>query len=229
MQNQKNRITSGKNYCIIENTTLNCILKSFLMGIKKYRKNLLALLSMLFLLPVVLLVGCEKRRPKFTQLTGDNYYAIPVKSIDLEGEYRIFIFMSPECPLSENYTKTLLSLSRNYIDQKVRFYLVFPGKFYPKGEIEVFLKRYRIPHEMVIYDPEYRFRDYFEATITPESFLTDIGGRILYRGGIDNWAITLGKQRQVITAHYLSDAIDSAIKNEKIKNPKTRAVGCIIE
>jgi hypothetical protein len=137
--------------------------------------------------------------------------------------------MSPECPLSENYSKTINELAFEYKRMDIGFHIVFSGKFYPRAEIEAFIKKYHLPSEMVIYDPDYFFRDYFLATITPEVFLTDITGNILYQGAIDNWAITLGKQRQVITEHYLSDAIKSALNSEKIKTYKTRAVGCIIE
>jgi hypothetical protein len=137
--------------------------------------------------------------------------------------------MSPECPLSENYTKTIKDLSSQYANQNVGFYIVFPGKFYPRQQIEVFIKKYQLPTRWIIYDPKNLFREYFSATITPEAFLTDVTGSVLYQRAIDNWAITLGKQRQVITVNYLADAIDSSLNSEKVKTNKTRAVGCIIE
>ena len=178
---------------------------------------------------IFLFTDCDKRKPKYTQITGETYQATPIKAIELKGEYLVFIFMSPECPLSENYSKTINELSIDYAAINVRFYIVFPGIFYPRPQIEVFIKKYHLPTEMVIYDPDHLFKEYFSATITPEAFLTDVTGTILYQGAIDNWAITLGKQRQVITEHYVVDAIESAVKNEKIKTKKTRAVGCIIE
>ena len=181
------------------------------------------------LLLSIMFANCDKRKPKYTQVAGETFEAAPIKAINLNGEYLVFIFMSPECPLSENYSKTINELSLKYADKNVRFYIVFPGIFYPRPQIEVFLEKYRLSTEMVIYDPEHLFKEYFSATITPEAFLTDVTGTILYRGAIDNWAITLGKQRQVITEHYLIDAVESELNNEKIKTKKTRAVGCIIE
>lgn len=184
-----------------------------------------------FIAVILLLIftNCDKRKPKYTQVAGETFESIPIKAIDLKGEYLVLIFMSPECPLSENYSKTIKNLSIEFADKNVRFYIVFPGIFYPRPQIEEFLKKYHLPTDMVIYDPDHLFKDYFSATITPEAFLTDVTGTILYRGAIDNWAITLGKQRQVITEHYLIDAIESVVINENIKTKKTRAVGCIIE
>lgn len=181
------------------------------------------------ILLILILTNCDKRKPKYTQVAGETFEAAPIKAVDLIGEYLVFIFMSPECPLSENYSKTINELSTEYVDKNVRFYIVFPGIFYPRPQIEVFIEKYHLPTEMVIYDPDHLFKDYFSATITPEAFLTDVTGTILYKGGIDNWAITLGKQRQVITEYYVVDAVESALKNESIKTKKTRAVGCIIE
>lgn len=178
---------------------------------------------------VVVISCCDKRKPKYTQVAGETFEAVPIKAIELKGDYLVFIFMSPECPLSENYSKTINELSAEYADENVRFYIVFPGVFYPRPQIEVFIDKYQLPTEMVIYDPNHLFKDYFTATITPEAFLTDVAGTIYYQGAIDNWAITLGKQRQVITEHYVIDAVESALNNENISIKKTRAVGCIIE
>lgn len=186
--------------------------------------------SWLFAIILILIfTNCDKRKPKYTQVLGETIEAVQIKAIDLKGEYLVFIFMSPECPLSENYSKTINELSATYADKNVRFHIVFPGIFYLRPQIEEFLKKYHLPTEMVIYDPDHSFKEYFSATITPEAFLTDVTGAILYQGAIDNWAITLGKQRQVITEHYVIEAIESVLNNKHIKIKKTRAVGCIIE
>ena len=161
------------------------------------------------LMLALMFTNCAKRKPKYTQIAGETYQATPIKAIELKGEYLVFIFMSPECPLSENYSKTINELSIDYSSKNVRFYIVFPGDFYPRPQIEVFVEKYNLQTEMVIYDPDHLFKEYFSATITPEAFLTDVTGTILYQGAIDNWAI--------------------ALKNERIKTKKTRAVGCIIE
>lgn len=86
-----------------------------------------------------------------------------------------------------------------------------------------------MPVNRFLYDTEYQLRDYCKATTTPETYLMDANGKIYYSGAIDNWAITLGKQRQVISGHYLVNAINSTLKGEDVELSKTRAVGCIIE
>lgn len=80
-----------------------------------------------------------------------------------------------------------------------------------------------------IADTDKKLTDNLQATVTPEVFLLDDQGHILYQGAIDNWFAAVGQQRQVITEHYLEDALDSFLSGGVVKTSKTNAVGCIIE
>lgn len=184
---------------------------------------------LLLVLILLLSVSCDKKIPDYSQIKLDNFSGEQLAITSMEGEWMVFVFLSPECPLSENYTLTLSKLKDEFENIDVAFYYVFPGTFYPRPQIEQFVKVYGLPKSSIYYDPEYKLRDYCSATITPEVFIIDQLGAIHYRGAIDNWAITLGKQRQVISEHYLFDAITQLSSEQVITIAKTRAVGCIIE
>ena len=183
------------------------------------------------LLIFILLLGgsCDKKTPDYSQINLVNFKGEQVAITSMEGEWRVYVFLSPECPLSENYTLTLSKLKKEFESGDIKFHFVFPGMFYPRPQIEQFVMVYGLSESSIHYDPAYQLRDYCKATITPEVFVIDQLGVILYRGAIDNWAITLGKQRQVITKHYLFDALSQLSDNQVVKLNKTRAVGCIIE
>ena len=181
------------------------------------------------LFSLTFIIGCDKRIMKYTEINLLNIEEEPSALYQLEFQFKVFTFLSPECPLSENYTRTLLDLQEQFLSEDVDFYYVFPGTFYPRPQIEVFMDRYNLPLDRLLYDPEYHFKDYCNANTTPEVFLIDDMGVILYKGAIDNWAITLGKQRQIISEHYLVDALNDVISGKKVMLAKTRAVGCIIE
>ena len=66
------------------------------------------------------------------------------------------------------------------------------------------------------------------ATITPEVFLIDKKGFLIYQGKIDNWFYELGRYRQVITQHYLEDAIIAYNQGNEVEVQKTEAIGCLI-
>jgi len=180
------------------------------------------MLSMLF-------SACDKKVLDYSRISLENKNGEQRTLTSLEGKYLVFTFLSPECPLSENYSLTLKTLQSEFKDQEVEFYYIFPGTFYPRPQIEQFLKTYDLPEGASYFDPLYHLRDYCKATTTPEVFVIDQLGKIEYQGAIDNWAITLGKQRQVISEHYLRDALTELLANKKVTISKTRAVGCIIE
>lgn len=176
-----------------------------------------------------LLIGCEKKVKDFAHIKIENSEGKEINLVQLTDTLSVFTFLSPECPLSENYTRTLLLMQDSLRQRGVTFYYVFPGTFYPRPQIEQFAKTYAMPTSQFLYDVSYQFRDYCKASTTPEAFLINGLGEILYSGAIDNWAITLGKQRQLVTEHYLSDAIEESLDGEKVSLRSVKAVGCIIE
>lgn len=140
----------------------------------------------------------------------------------------VFIFLSPECPLSQGYSLTLNEFTKKYKINNIHFYGIFPGTQYPVDEIIDFQKKYNISFTLLL-DPAYRFTRLMGATITPEAFVISNTGQVLYSGRIDNWAYEVSKTRQLITEHNLQDAIESIINNSPIAISKTKAVGCFIE
>lgn len=65
----------------------------------------------------------------------------------------------------------------------------------------------------------------FGAGRTPQCFLFDREGRLVYKGAIDDNVkdVSLAKQ------HYLKDAIDAVLKNEAPKVRETKSIGCTIK
>lgn len=49
-----------------------------------------------------------------------------------------------------------------------------------------------------------------------------------YAGKIDNGFENIGKKRQVVTEHYLRDALESILLQKEIEIKETQPVGCFI-
>jgi len=137
----------------------------------------------------------------------------------------VFVFLAPDCPLSKNYAPVLKTLGKKY--PNVIFYGIFPGKAYSHEEIAQFKKDFAVSFTL-LKDPLLQFSRYLKATVTPEVFLINQAGHVLYSGLIDNWAVSLGKKRQVITNHYLDDAISRFESGKEISITHTKPVGCLI-
>jgi hypothetical protein len=65
--------------------------------------------------------------------------------------------------------------------------------------------------------------------VTPEAAVIARGGRLVYRGRIDDWYAAPGKKRQRVTRQDLRDALDSVAKGKRVKEKETKAIGCFIE
>ncbi len=137
-------------------------------------------------------------------------------------------FLSPECPLCQSYTLTINNLQKKYNDKSINFIGIVPTKNYSVNDINEYKRSYKSTLT-ILRDIDNKLVDKIGATITPEVFLVNDKGVVLYSGRIDNWAIELGRKRTVITQFDLINAIDLVLKNQPIKVKKTKAIGCFIE
>jgi thiol-disulfide isomerase/thioredoxin len=137
----------------------------------------------------------------------------------------VFLLLSPECPLCKNYVQVINKIQKE--NAPVKFYGIIPGATYTTAEILLFKKDYKPAFPLYV-DAHKKLTKYLNATTTPECIVINALGIIKYRGLIDNWAYSLGSQRQVTTAHYLADALDNTLNNKPLAITNTKPVGCMI-
>lgn len=143
-----------------------------------------------------------------------------------DGRLTAFTFLSIECPLSQNYTKTLNELAKRYTD--VAFVGVFPLADDDEARVDGFREDFAVSFPTRL-DHGYELVEALEPGVTPEVFLVDAAARVVYSGKIDNWAVELGRTRAgPATEHYLEDAIRA--HGEGLEPPLSRVepVGCFL-
>ena len=140
----------------------------------------------------------------------------------------VIFFLSPDCPLCQNYTLTIKQLQEEFEKAGIHFYGIFPGTWYSVKEIEKFKFDYKLNINMLL-DRDKALSHLLKAVVTPEVVVLDSNGRIVYQGRIDNWMYTVGKKRTIITKHELKDALEAVFSNKAITITKTEPVGCLIE
>jgi peroxiredoxin len=64
----------------------------------------------------------------------------------------------------------------------------------------------------------------FGATRTPEAFLFDKDGKLVYHGAIDD-----SKEADQVSKHFLQDAVDAAVAGKAVPVAETKFVGCGIK
>jgi hypothetical protein len=186
-------------------------------------KNLNKAIVCLLLISVVML-SCKKEKKVFQTFDHKAFMLDTMNG----SRGSLYVFLAPECPLSENYTLTINQLQTQFADSGLQFYAVISGQLFDSAAIGFYANRFPLGLPLLV-DTGYYFSDQFKATTTPEAVLLNEKSEVVYQGAIDNWATALTQLTAAPTSNYLKDAINSVLKKQAVKISKTKAVGCFIE
>ncbi len=163
-----------------------------------------------------------------------NVQQIPLQKLDGKKMFvnlkarrlQIFVFLSPECPLSRNYTIVLNNIYKKF-GENIQISGIIPGQAYSAQELQDYVKAYNILFPVMI-DSQKEFSNYVKATVTPEVVVTDQSGLQVYRGAIDDWVLDLGKKKLKPEQHYLQQAIEQYLQGQPVTVKHTIPKGCLI-
>lgn len=178
-------------------------------------------ISILLLLPCLLSAQSFLEQAKLRDTLGHSIQPGPAPGKTMSA----VIFLGTDCPISQQYTRTLSNLSQRY--PEVRFIGIFT-KWAKTKHIRQFCSTYQLPFEMYK-DHKHQIVQKLGAIAMPEVFLLAPNGEILYSGAIDNWFFALGKHRQEPSEHYLEAAIKAARQHQPAPVKRTEPVGCVLE
>ena len=170
----------------------------------------------LVLLTAVFLVSCSKK----VELDTDFH--------DLIGhsKYSVLMFFAPDCPLCITFSKPFKELSKEYKD--MQFIAVQSGEHYDAMEIQMYATDVKL--NLPIYrDYDYEVARFYNATVTPQFYVVDSSGNVLYSGLLDDRMKTLGVYKQHWKEFYLKDALKAISNGESPKINETEPIGCVLE
>jgi hypothetical protein len=174
----------------------------------------------------------------FAQSTTKNHssplYQIGLLSPKTGGAYLIkstptlsaLVLLSPDCPMSVNYTKTLNDMQQQF-GNSIQVMGILPGNTYKDATVFNFAEEYHLRFPLYV-DKKMHLSRQLKGEVTPEVFLLDAQGQLVYRGAIDNWLAGIGQKRQKPTEHYLLDAINQSLLGLAVSIPYVKAQGCIL-
>mgnify|MGYP000107537202 CR=1 FL=1 len=133
----------------------------------------------------------------------------------------VVTFISTQCPISNDYNDRMSALYNEFSGKGVNFFFVNANSTEPAPVVAEHAKSAGFPF------PVYKDENAAEnlgAQTTPESFVFDLTGKLLYRGYIDDARNVARVQNQ-----GLKDAITAAMAGKSVSNPQTKAFGCTIK
>jgi hypothetical protein len=139
----------------------------------------------------------------------------------------VVFFITNDCPISNGYAREIHRICDafagraacflNYVDPDLTPQLAAKhAADYGHGDYPAFV------------DTKHLLVQAAGATVTPEAVVIAPGGKIVYRGRIDNTYVTWGARRPEATERDLRAALDAVLQGRPVAAPRTKAVGCFI-
>jgi hypothetical protein len=139
----------------------------------------------------------------------------------------VLFFITTDCPIANSYAPEINALVAEYAGRPVRFYAVQVDPELTAEQARRHAREFglRLP---VLLDRRHELVKATGATRTPEVAVLLPGGKIAYRGRIDDLYPDLGKKRKAPARRDLRDALSAVLASRPVKVPRTEAVGCSI-
>ena len=146
-----------------------------------------------------------------------------------EGQAKVivFIFVNPECPISNRYAPEIQRLAKAFEPRDATFWLVYPDPDLSGETIQKHLKEYGYSLRAVR-DPRHLLVKKSQVQVTPEAAVFVADGRLVYHGRIDDRYVDFGKERFAPTERDLETAIRACLANKAVPRAATKAIGCYI-
>jgi peroxiredoxin len=163
--------------------------------------------------------------PAFTLPDTDG---APTPLHDGDAPATIVVFTCNHCPYALAWHERLQSVARDYGDRGVRTLQISSNdaERYPRDAPEAMKARvdageFAGPY---LYDATQEVARAWDATVTPDVYVLDAGGRVVYHGAPD-----ADHGDESLAAGWLRDAVDAVLAGEPVAQPQTQPVGCSIK
>lgn len=141
----------------------------------------------------------------------------------------LVIFSCNHCPWVKAWQSRMVALGNEYMEKGVGVVAVNsndPTK-YPDDDMDHMVAQakehgYRFPYVM---DTTSGVARAFGATRTPEVFLFDAQGKLVYHGAIDDNA----EKPEEVKKRYLAEALEALVAGKPVPVAETKALGCTIK
>ena len=141
----------------------------------------------------------------------------------------LVMFSCNTCPVVKGYQERINMICQYTLDQKVGVVLLNPneatrGRGDSYEDMQQYAKKENFSWNYVV-DKDHELADAFGATRTPECFLFDKNGKLVYHGAIDD---SPGDASGVSKKH-LKSAMQEMLSGKEVTTKETRSVGCSIK
>jgi peroxiredoxin len=177
--------------------------------------------------PKVLAIGAGVPKADIKMASADGR---SVSINDVKGNKgTLVIFTCNHCPWAKAWQTRIVDLGNTYAQRGVGVMLVNSNdpEAYEEDAFPVMQERAKELKMEVPYvvDATSDLARAFGASHTPEAFLFDRKGKLVYHGGIDDNA----REPEKVSARWLRDALEATVAGKAVALKETKALGCGIK
>jgi peroxiredoxin len=135
----------------------------------------------------------------------------------------LILFIATQCPVSNAYNARMQKLADDYRARGVNVVGINSNSSEPAAEV----KQHAAANGLnftILKDPGNQIADRYDAQVTPEAYLLDASGKLVYHGRIDN-----SRTGYLITSTELRDAIEATLAGKPVEKAGAKAFGCSIK
>ena len=181
--------------------------------------------------PLLMTVGLKKTTvatvgyaaPAFSLADAVTGQAKSLPALAQGKKATVVMFVSTRCPVSNAYNERMTTLAKKYGAMGVSFVGIDSDQNEPKAEVASFTKEHSFPFPVLV-DPGNKVSDAYSAHVTPETYVINSKGVLVYHGRIDNDMDTSNAK-----THELADALDATLAGQPVAKAQTKAFGCSIK
>lgn len=154
---------------------------------------------------------------------------------DYRGEWVVLEWLNYGCPYVQKHYRTgnIPSQQEKWREQGVAWLAIVssaPGKqgYYEPAEMNEQSEQWGSNATAVLLDPEGEVGMMYDARTTPQMFVINPEGNVVYMGGIDD--VPTARDGDLERATQLTDeALEQAMAGEEVTQPTSRPYGCSVK
>jgi peroxiredoxin len=135
----------------------------------------------------------------------------------------VLIFIATKCPVSNAYNARMAKLAEDYRAKGVNVVGINSNSTEPAAEVKSHAAEKGLSFA-ILKDAGNQIADRFDAQVTPEAYVIDASGKLVYHGRIDN-----SRNGDAITSSELREALDAMLAGKPVEKAEVKAFGCSIK
>ncbi|HYY29088.1 MAG TPA: thioredoxin family protein [Chthoniobacterales bacterium] len=154
---------------------------------------------------------------------------------DLKGKYVVLEWYQPDCPFVRKHYRSgnMQALQKEYTAKGVVWLSIdssAPGEQgnYPADKLNKFAARDGAARTALLLDPAGNVGKLYGAQTTPDMYIVDPSGNVVYKGAIDNKRSTDLEDVKTAT-NYVKSALDALLSGKPVSTNSTRPYGCSVK